>query len=622
MSLRNFLGNPSNPANSSNPIRTQNRIVPRITSLPVSGSAVSHRAKGRRLKTVQDYTLPGEDDTPFQHLPTERFRRHVFDIVVERLRSSNMNVAAVSEYALRFLLPQSANPAAKSDWHRLLEYPMLLPDINLKALLHMKTSDANSPPHTPCSTVYYVRSLPITVRVLLQVIQVLQERNYKFDELDHWQRMVSHITGLDVTVYLRYIGMSSKVSPWQRHATDLVQRTNEVYGIFMQILAEIDTMAVTACSVYSFPSAATKALRAPDGSLLPVDTSMIDIKESSLIALFGKPTLLNRQPGGYHTSYEPEDKDLVLFHNLHTSGFKGLEQLVDSARAVDYVGSDYQPIQDSTRSIVNRWMRDVCQFGRGHDVELGTDAIPVTDEMEVTWAKQATPATVHGHVLLLFIGDYCPLEAILNPANFWDQPARAVMYLKNTLSRYLALEKDSTSPQVVWNAALIMQLAEAGLLPWVDYQYTPKRRPLREESAELLRQNLSALRPLIVPTFEGNVCMIVRNNFVGIYREKGVLLGMVGRPEIQYFTDSGEIRNKGNKAIVAEHPIYNLLRTQAYSASHILIEHSLISRWLVLYRESVHGSQLHGVESFQLEQVERAASHGGCIIKMNFAPLP
>ncbi|KAI5360479.1 hypothetical protein Slin14017_G086540 [Septoria linicola] len=420
-----------------------------------------------------------------------------------------MNVAAVSEYALRFLLPQSANPAAKSDWHRLLEYPMLLPDINLKALLHMETSDANSPPHTPGSTVYYVRSLPITVRVLLQVIQVLQERNYKFDELDHWQRMVSHITDLDVTVYLRYIGMSSKVSPWQRHATDLVQRTNGVYGIFMHILAEIDTMAVTACSVYSFPSAATKALRAPDGSLLP--------------------------PGGYHTSYEPEDKDLVLFHNLHTSGFKGLEQLVDSARAVDYVGSDYQPIQDSTRSIVNRWMRDVCQFGRRHDVELGTDAIPVTDEMEVTWAKQATPATVHGHVLLLVIGDYCPLEAILNPANFWDQPARAVMYLKNTLSRYLALETDSTSPQVVWNAALIMKLAEAGLLPWVDYQYTPKRRPLREESAELLRQNLSALRPLIVPTFEGNVCMIVRNNFVGIYREKGVLLG--------------------NKAIVAEHPV-------------------------------------------------------------------
>ena len=67
------------------------------------------------------------------------------------------------------------------------------------------------------------------------------------------------------------------------------------------------------------------------------------------------------------------------------------------------------------QELILAWIRDVCKL------ELGTDTLPHNDEMEVTWAQQATPSTLYGLVVLGFIGDYCPLAAMYNPATFWKQ---------------------------------------------------------------------------------------------------------------------------------------------------------------------------------------------------------
>lgn len=523
------------PSTYEVPARRANRIVPRISTAP-TGKDVPHPAKARRTKTVNEIELPGEErGGPVRELTLERLQDYVFQEVVRRLRDMDINVASVSKWSLRFMLPRSAGSAG--EWQRLLAYPMLITDTRLASILQMETSNRNTSNPEKGSTLYYVRSSAVTVNQLTGVLEQFEQQNLTFDEVNHWKAMTEYVTEKETVVYVRYIGMSSSVSAWQRYATDLVQRTDGVYGHFVRVLTALDPQTAVSCSVYSFPQALTHAFRGADGSIIALDTTDADIREQGLIALRGKATLLNRQSGGFHTSYDASIEDKVLFQKLKTAAFPILETLMSTA------SSGYLKPSTAIQNKVNQYIHKVCELGRTHPIELGTDAIPTTDANEITWAKQATPATIHGHALLVFVADYCPLEAIHQPALVWEQSARAVRYLKDTLSRYIALEIDA-GLEVHWQPSDIMSLSRASLLPWVDLQYTPKRKHHRMESAELLRQYLGAVRPLIVPTFERNTSNIIRYNFVGFHESHG-LLDIVGVPEVQYWTHPGEISGLG-----------------------------------------------------------------------------
>lgn len=87
-------------------------------------------------------------------------------------------------------------------------------------------------------------------------------------------------------------------------------------------------------------------------------------------------------------------------------------------------------------------------------------------------------------------------------------------------------------------------MAKSGIMPWIDYQYTPKRKDYLLESVELMRQYLELMKPLFVVSFERKTSKIVRGNFVGRYNAKD-LWPTVGVPEIHYWTDPGEILNIG-----------------------------------------------------------------------------
>lgn len=85
--------------------------------------------------------------------------------------------------------------------------------------------------------------------------------------------------------------MSRAVSPYSSFATDLETKTGGVYGAFISSLSKD----------FTFSQASTKAL--PNGALLNLHLTHIDYCERVPTHLLGKPTLLNKQPGGFIASF-------------------------------------------------------------------------------------------------------------------------------------------------------------------------------------------------------------------------------------------------------------------------------------------------------------------------------
>ncbi|KJY01245.1 hypothetical protein TI39_contig298g00066 [Zymoseptoria brevis] len=182
---------------------------------------------------------------------------------------------------------------------------------------------------------------------------------------------------------------------------------------------------------------------------------------------------------------------------------------------------DYEETDDVLARQVNT---HIVNLGKSHPQDFGTDKIPPSDEMERAWSTQAMPAKLFGEVFLVFVGDYTTIDAMYSPAPYWTQEhCRSVRYLKDILAR--------------------LRYAEHGLLtgwhPSNCYAFRP-------ESAEVFRQYLAIVKPLIAPTFERATSGVVRANFVGIWSFHDSC-PEVGLPAIQNWTDPGPVIGAGNK---------------------------------------------------------------------------
>lgn len=264
-----------------------------------------------------------------------------------------------------------------------------------------------------------------------------------------------------------------------------------------------------------------------------------DIREQALIALFGQTVLLNRQAGGVGVSYQPDEQDVDHFKRLNTHIFSRL-LLADS----------YAEPSEEIKGLVADWMHEVCVLGKSHPKELGTDKVPVTDSMQNAWTEQAIPCTFHGKVLTLIIGDFCPTNAMYNPAPYWSQPNRSVKYLKDTFARLHAYEDGKTR----MDTASVSSITKQAVFPWINYQYTPKREEFRHDSADLMCKYLAVIQPLVVLSFERRTSGVLRADFAGVW-SKHDFHPDVSVPEIHYYTHRGEIFGAGTRLKLAEVPV-------------------------------------------------------------------
>jgi hypothetical protein len=94
--------------------------------------------------------------------------------------------------------------------------------------------------------------------------------------------------------------------------------------IFFFLSSSLAVLFTLINSNFAFSQASTKALRGPNGALLSLHLTYIDYCERVPIHLLGKPTLLNKQPGGFFASFAPPRKDANLFQKFQTGVFKNL----------------------------------------------------------------------------------------------------------------------------------------------------------------------------------------------------------------------------------------------------------------------------------------------------------
>ncbi|GAB1737900.1 hypothetical protein NU219Hw_g2372t1 [Hortaea werneckii] len=497
-----------------------------------TGQGTGSAAKARRIKTIG---YPDEGTFPI-HI--DSLKKHVYNLVVDRMQRHSISTANLTSEVLEFMLP-AGNPEL---WERLMSLPMSVTDVEMLSILNLERSTPETPTPPAGSHIYYVRSFCLTIVELLRVIDSWERKRIWPGECLAWKTATEFILDPDEEVYVRYVGMTARGSAWGRYADDLARREGGIYGAWIEALGNKCPHVLTECRVYSFPQKSTMAFRGDAGQILPLFTSHVDLREQCLIALFGRSTLLNRQAGGWHSSYQPSDADHTQFVKLQTDAFSTMKQLIES--------ENYSQPSDDMQNDVSSWVNQVVELGRAHPEELGTDSIPVTDDLETIWIQQAMPATIYGYSIINIVGDYVPLATMSDPTSFWYSPLRGPRWLKETLARLQAFEEG----RGYWLEGDIDALVDAQVLPFTDYQYTPRRDAYREESANLMRQYFEMVQSLIVVTMERRTAGVVRANFVGLWSAHDFLPD-VGEPAIQFWTDPGQVSGLGNKSKRAENEV-------------------------------------------------------------------
>jgi hypothetical protein len=522
-------------------------MVKRKCTFPSDGAA-PHAAKYRRVDADNDGRVSKKAHRVHTDKPTrsadddlsleiDTAQRKVYDVLLERLQQARIPLDDTTIASLSFIWPGNRPDL----WLKLLDHPLTMTDSELATIVELEDSTSQTSHPDLGDQIYYVRSFKLRVCDIRWIISKFTQEGRHAAQCIAWHNAIDFIRDEQHIVYVRYIGTSAVVSAHGRFSADALYRKTGLYARFCELLREHFPASFNACSVRTFSGASTPSFGYVNGTLFRLHADHTDIKEQALIALFNRDVLLNRQVGGFSVAYQPQQRDIMHFEALGT-------QLIGKLLPDPSYG--YAPPDAKMKSHVETWMQDVANLSNAHPVELGTDRIPVSEAMKRAWADQATPCTFYGKTLAVFVGDYCPISAMKNPGSFWRQDCRAAKYLKDTMARLVAYEGGKSR----WRPEDLNPMADKSMLPWVDYQYTTKRDSYRWESAELMRQYLEAVRPLIVPSFEKATSSILRQNFGALYSEHD-FHPWVGVPSIQYYTDRGKIFNLGNSARYAEWPV-------------------------------------------------------------------
>lgn len=184
-------------------------------------------------------------------------------------------------------------------------------------------------------------------------------------------------------IYIRYIGQTGRTA-WRRYKEDLdPSLTSGLNRTFIQTCQNHFPQILAEAQIHEFHTATI------DFELKTSQRRVADTREQALIAVFGPQTLLNSSVGGFDAVIEHDQTDRSEFEALLTKSIKHLEwhaEVPEDTNAIAEYGDKIQAFttenQDSTNAL----------------------SYPITDEVKALLIKQATPAMVNGHTILLTVG--------------------------------------------------------------------------------------------------------------------------------------------------------------------------------------------------------------------------
>jgi hypothetical protein len=461
--------------------------------------------------------------TPNRLSDLEDSRTSVFNTIIARLEAVSIPTSGLDKQKLAFALPS----APHDNWSTLLEKPILLSDEAINDLIQFTDTTGDQTDCPKGHTVFYLRSYPLKLSQLRELLSRWKQEDKHHPEVFVWEQMTKDITNDSITVYLRYVGLTSTHSGSERHHDDKEIRNTGMFSDFNKECDNIDPSIHRSVKIYHFVKAHLRPSITQSGVPVPASQEDADLRERVLISLFGLPSLLNRHPGGLFAVYQPPETDVGTFKRLGTKVFT---KLMDrSLRS--------KP-SDSLARGATKWMDATLEFASQHTKELELEKHNIDGRHKKVWIEQALPTRLLEQTVIVVIGDAIPLHALRTPTAFWKQNSRSSHLLKDFLSRLFAYEQDNSE----WHPSQLDPLVDAGLLPFFDHRYWPNTTELCAESISLTREYVEATKPFLNLVLSNRNNKFVKANFAtNAGRPMVNLLGELGNFTIQYYTNPGQV---------------------------------------------------------------------------------
>ncbi|KAI7465802.1 hypothetical protein KC351_g14790 [Hortaea werneckii] len=193
-----------------------------------TGKDTGSAAKARRIKTIG---YPDEGSFP-THI--DSLKKHVYNLIVDRMQRHSVSTANLTMELLEFMLPKG-NPEL---WERLMSLPISVTDVEMLSILNLERSAESTPTPPAGSHIYYVRSFRLTIAELLKVIDSWERKRIWHGECLDWKTATKFIPDQNEEVYVRYVGMTATISAWDRYADDLARREGGIYGAWIEALGK------------------------------------------------------------------------------------------------------------------------------------------------------------------------------------------------------------------------------------------------------------------------------------------------------------------------------------------------------------------------------------------------
>jgi hypothetical protein len=324
------------------------------------------------------------------------------------------------------LPPRDASTEELQVFQAFCQQPVAVPDVDVKRFLSLQPSNNSSPP-TPTEQHHFnVRSWVFTVEELTRLIQHMTEEDNTFEEIAEWADVVKEQerspTGAKLLT-IRYIGTcEGPKRPIDRFNEDLTSRKSGILHEFVRVVELLMPHIHTSAKVHLIYQASLSVIAAYNA----------DDVERVLIEYFGHRTLLNRQRGGYYTSYHPPAQDTAVFESLKTRFY---ERYTQSAKS---------PPEELRAHFAN-----VQAFVNGNPATTGAALHPFTNSVRNTCISQAVPSYYNSNTVIIFLGKDITLEDYASRCTFIGGKSRAGL-LTRDFSRRLA-ETEEKNHGVDWD---------------------------------------------------------------------------------------------------------------------------------------------------------------------------
>jgi hypothetical protein len=486
----------------------------------------------------------GRTDVPHRTLSRKDpvvFAKDLFNEMKANMKAEHLNTSRMIPMNFQYLLPtESTTREQLTIFEAVRSAPLTVTNVELSRILNLELSTQASPPTQIGYQHYYIRSWTFTFQELAALCTHMAADDSRLSEVAEWLEVGKLHRNNTKFFTIRYAGtVVGPGRPCDRYTEDLAQRTS---GILAEFTRAVDTIAPHVAQAAQIFLLRDASVRKDDVVMALSDP---EDRERMLIEFLGHSSLLNRQRGGYFTSYVPSHEDVQLFRRLRTDAWHSFKN--SRLNCSDEVFASLTSLLD-----------DIQDYANSNADLTGTWRLEFSDALREMTLQQATPYCFsyfsENVTPIVFIGRDITYEAYVNATPFLatrtpgrtDHAGQAGAFVRDIIQR---LADDETLAN---GRDLIPNSFRADRSFWLFFNLWQwlAHKDL-EEATRFLQRYLSIVRPLIAVSSGLTTTNVVLANFDSLNGAKlNAYTPIICTPTIQYYDVAGPKKHDPDSAFI------------------------------------------------------------------------